>query len=72
MPIPRTCLLWYAAHALGVRVILEQPLHRGVHLFKGRRWQELASFHTAPLCCIPQHVLPHAVMQPYTPEDVIS
>ena len=43
----RTCLLWYTALVCNACILLEQPLHRDVYLFKGPRWQELAMKHTA-------------------------
>ena len=35
------CLLWHAARAVRAYILLEQPLYRGVYLFKGQRWQEM-------------------------------
>ena len=37
-------MLWWMVWAVGATAVLEQPLHRKVHLFRGTRWQQLAAF----------------------------
>ena len=46
----RTALVWYLANALGVYILLEQPDHRSVGMFKNSRMQRLAEDLTVTWC----------------------
>ena len=68
----RTALVWYLANALGVYILLEQPDHRSVGMFKNTRMQCLAEDLTVTWCeflCEPDgahcHMLHSHVCMPY-------